>query len=76
MYIRSVYYNAYPLNLYCQMQIIKVNCTANAGNAIKWPLKRQRYLHAPRKKYNDDLEKEWQAVKKRYEEKKRVHKTV
>ena len=39
-YIKSVYYNAYPLNLYFQVQFITVHCTVNdktkfAGKATK-----------------------------------------
>ena len=34
-YIKSIYYNVYPLILYFQMQFIKVDCTVNAKTTIK-----------------------------------------
>ena len=43
-YIRSVYYNAYPLTLYFQMQFIKVDCTVNARTAIKCSLRKEILL--------------------------------
>ena len=39
-YIRSVYDNTFSLTLYFQMQFVKVHCTANAKNAIKYELKK------------------------------------
>ena len=39
-YIRSVYYNTFCLTLYFKMQFIKIHCTANAKNAIKYELKK------------------------------------
>ena len=70
-YIRSVYYNAYPLTLYFQMQFIKLDCTVNARIAIKCSLKKEillargyRDLKAKKKKYHDEPEQKRQAVKK------------
>ena len=37
-YIRSVYYSAYPLTLYFQMEFINADCTVNARSAIKYSL--------------------------------------
>ena len=34
-YMRSVYYNAYPMTIYFQQQFIKVQCTVTAKSAIK-----------------------------------------
>ena len=42
-YMQSVYYNAYPPTLNFQMQFIKVQCNANAKNAVKYALKRSEY---------------------------------
>ena len=70
-YIRSVYYNAYALTLYFQMQFIQVDCTVNARTAIKCSLRkkillarRHRDLKAKKRKYHDEPEKKRQAVKK------------
>ena len=74
-YIRSVYYNAYPLTLYFQMQFIKVDCTVNARTAIKCSLRkeillarRHRDLKTKKRKYHDEPKKKRQAVRKRYED--------
>ena len=63
-YIKSVYYNTYPLTLYFQVQFMKVHCTENAKNAIKSLLKkerlsarRERDLNTRKGKYHDDPEK-------------------
>ena len=34
-YMRSVYYNAYPMTIYFQQQFIKFHCTVTAKSAIK-----------------------------------------
>ena len=72
-YIRSVYYNTFPLTVLFQAKFTKVNCTANGKNAIKYELKkeklqapRERHLLAKKRKYLDDPEKTSHAVKKRY----------
>ena len=39
-YIKSVYYNTYPLTLYFQVQFMKLHCTENAKNAIESLLKK------------------------------------
>ena len=76
-YIRSVYYNAYPLTLYFQIQSIKVDCTVNTRTAIKCSLRkeiflarRHRDLKAKKRKYHDEPEQKRQAVKKRCDDKK------
>ena len=43
-YIRSVYYNAYSLTLYFEMQFKKVYYTVNAKSAIKCSLKMEQLL--------------------------------
>ena len=72
---RWVYYNAYPLILFFQVQFIKVHCTVNASSAIKYflkkerlPVKRQKDLNAQRRTY--DPEKKRQTDKNRYDDKK------
>ena len=40
-YIRSFYCNTFPLTMYLQVQLIKVHCTSNAKNAIKYELKKE-----------------------------------
>ena len=40
-YIRSVYYNIFPLTLNFQAQFIKFHCTANAKNVIRYKLKKE-----------------------------------
>ena len=76
-YIRSVYYNAYPVTLYFQMQFIKVEWTINAKTAIKCSLRKEilsarrcRDLKAEKRKYYDEPEQKRQAVIKRCENKK------
>ena len=63
-YIRSVYYNVYPMTLYFQLQFIKVHCTVNANSAIKCLLKkerlsskRQRDLNLQKRQYHENPEK-------------------
>ena len=63
-YVKSVYYNTYPLTLYFQVQFMKVHCAENAKNAIKSLLKkerlsarRERDLNTRKRKYHDDPEK-------------------
>ena len=63
-YIKPVYYNAYPMTLYFQLQFIKVHCTVNANSAIKYLLKkerlssnRQRDLNLQKRQYHEDPEK-------------------
>ena len=58
---RSVYYNAFPLTLYFQVQFIKVHCTANVKNTIKCAIKKERLsarqekdLLVTKRKYHDD----------------------
>ena len=75
-YVRSVYYNTFPLILYFQMQFIKAHCTGIAKKAIKCGLKKERLssrrekdLLAKKRKYHDNPEKEKQAFKKRYHDK-------
>ena len=75
--IRSVYYNAYPLTLYFQMQFIKVEWTINTKTAIKCSLRkeilsarRRRDLKAKKRKYYDEPEQKSQTVIKRYENEK------
>ena len=41
-YIKSVYYNTYPLTLYFRVQLMKVHCSDNAKNATKSLLKKER----------------------------------
>ena len=41
-YVRSVYWNSLPLTLYFQVQFMKVHCTANAKNTIKYELKKEQ----------------------------------
>ena len=60
-YIRSVYYNAYPMTLYFQLQIIKVHCTATAKSVLKTSLKKerlsaklQRNLNLRKRKYQEN----------------------
>ena len=40
-YIKSVYYNTYPLMLYFQVQFMKAHCTENAKDAVKSLLKKE-----------------------------------
>ena len=40
-YVRSVYYNTFPLTLCFQVQFIKLQCTSNAWNVIKYKLKKE-----------------------------------
>ena len=42
-YIKSVYYNTYPLTLHFQVRFMKVHRTENANNAIKSLLKKERF---------------------------------
>ena len=46
-YIKSVYYSNYPMNLYFQVQFLKLKCTENAKIKIKNALKSDR-----KKKYH------------------------
>ena len=46
-YIKSVYYSNYPMNLYFQVQFLKLKCTENAKITIKNALKSDR-----KKKYH------------------------
>ena len=76
-YLRSVYYNVYPLILYFQMKFIKVHCTVNSRSAIKYLLKMERLLEKQKRnlkakaiKYHDDPQRKKQAIKKRYEDEK------
>ena len=73
---RSVYYNAFPLTLYFQVQFIKVHCTANVKNTIKCAIKKERLsarqekdLLATKRKYHDDPGKKRMIAKKRYYDK-------
>ena len=43
-YVRSVYYNTFSLTLYSRMKFLKIHCTANAKNAIKYELKKKPLL--------------------------------
>ena len=61
-YVKSVYYNTYPLTFY--FQFMKAQCTENTKNAIKSSLKkerlsarRERDLNTRKRKYHDDPEK-------------------
>ena len=60
-YVRSVYYNTFPLTLYFQVEFLKVHSTATAKNATKSELKkerlsarRERGLLAKKRKYHDN----------------------
>ena len=75
-YVRSVYYNTFPLTLYFHLQFIKVHCTGNTKNAIKYELKKEQFsarreqnLLARKRKYHDNSQKKKQAVKKRTHDK-------
>ena len=74
--ISSFFYNTFALTLYFQVQFIKVDCTANAKNDIKYELKqkplpasREKDLFAKKIKYHGNPEKKRQTVKKRYHNK-------
>ena len=75
-YVKSVYYNIFPLTLYFQVQFIKFPCTATAKNAIKYELKKdqlsarwEKDLLAKKRKYLENPEmKKKQEVKKRYDD--------
>ena len=43
-YVRSVYYNTFSLTLYSRVKFLKIHCTANDKNAIKYDLKKKRLL--------------------------------
>ena len=49
-YIRSVYYNTFPQNLYFQVQFIKIHCSANTETAIKCSIKKEQ-LSARRERF-------------------------
>ena len=75
-YTKSVYYNTFPLTSFFQVKFTKVNCTANAKNAIKYELKKEqllarlkRVLLVKKGKYLDDPKKIKIAIKKRYHNK-------
>ena len=60
-YLKSVYYNTYPLMLYFQVQFMKVHYTENTKNAIKSLLRKERFssrwerdLNARKRNYHDD----------------------
>ena len=61
-YVKSVYYNSFPLTLYFQQQFIKVFYPANAKNAIKYGLKTGAIVSKTgerivrQKQYHDDPE--------------------
>ena len=38
----------YPMNIYFKIQYLKVHCTANARNDIKWSLKRRNHQQSGR----------------------------
>ena len=74
-YIRSLYYNAYPMTLYFQLQFIKFHCTVNVKSAIKCLLKKeqlsakwQRDLNLQKRKYHGNSEKT--GIEKRHDDKK------
>ena len=43
-YIKSVYYNTYSLTLYFQVQFINAHSSPSEKNAIKYALKKERFL--------------------------------
>ena len=60
-YVRSVYYNIFPLTLYFQVQFMKVHCTAIAKNAVKSEVKKEQLsakwekdLLAKKREYHDN----------------------
>ena len=59
-YIKSVYYSNYPMNLYFQVQFLKLKCTENAKITIKNALKsdrKKKYHHWKKcKELNRDIE--------------------
>ena len=42
-YLKSVYYNTYPLTLYFQVQFIKAHCSLNANNAFTCALEKEQF---------------------------------
>ena len=80
-YVWLVYYDTFPLTLYCQVKFIKVDCTANANKATKFELKKERLSamwerfasqkkrtsrKSKKKKQQQKKRKQW--VKRRYQD--------
>ena len=42
-YLKSVYYNTYPLALYFQVQFTKAHCSLNANNAFTCALEKEQF---------------------------------
>ena len=66
IYIKSVHYPNYPVNLYFQIQFLKLKCTENTKNTMKSALKneRKKKVSSLKKKYHHGPEKTMQGAKK------------
>ena len=64
-YVRSVYYNTFPLTLYFQVQFIKIHCTATAKNTIKLELKKEHMSARREKDLLAKKKKIWQSRKEK-----------
>ena len=77
-YVRSVCYDVYPVTFYFQVQFIKVQCTVNVKNAIKYALKLKKSdsqqskkdIQMPRKENIIAIQEKRLTVKKRYDKNK------
>ena len=84
IYMKLVYYSNYPMNIYFQVQFLKLKCTENTKNTIKNALKseikkkvlllkkailpRTKKMPGAKEKYYRDPESRRQCRKRKYQE--------